>query len=64
MVKIVKSGKSIKVDKGVVLYVRRDMLVNAELITQSKVITPNPADYICVIFISEDEKEDKRWQQQ
>jgi hypothetical protein len=64
MVKIVKSGKSIKVDKGIVLYVRRDKLVEADLINQSQVITPNQADYICIIFISEDEMEDKRWLQQ
>ncbi len=58
MVRIIKAGKSVRVNKGVLVYVKRDNSVSAELIEQERVVFISPDDYICAIFISE---EVKRW---
>jgi hypothetical protein len=58
MVKIIKAGKSIRVNKGVLLYIKHDKSVRAELVEQEQVVFISPDDYICVIFITE---EVKKW---
>jgi len=54
MVRIIKAGKNVRVNKGVLIYVRIDGSVSAELIEKEKVVSISPNDYICVIFISEE----------
>ena len=60
MVKILKAGKTFRVEKGVVVYVGKDLSVKAELIEQPKIVSVDADLYSCVIFISEEEK---LWQQ-
>ncbi len=60
MVRIIKAGKRIRVNKGVLVYVKRDASVNAELIEQERVIFISPDDYVCAIFISEEVKKWRR----
>jgi len=60
MVKIIKAGKTIRVNKGVLIYVKSDMSVSAELVERERVVFIRPDNYICVIFISE---EAKKWRQ-
>jgi hypothetical protein len=59
MVRIFKAGRTIRVEKGVVLYVKHDLSVEAELIETTKNIYIDERLFSCVIFISE---EDKQWQ--
>jgi len=54
MVRIIKAGKNVRVNKGVLIYVRTDGSVNAELIEEERVVFISPNDYICAIFISEE----------
>jgi hypothetical protein len=61
MVKIIKAGKTVRVEKGVVIYVRHDLTTEALLIEQPQNIFIDESLYSCIIFISE---EDKQWQQQ
>jgi len=56
MVKILKAGKTFRVEKGVVVYVGKDLSVKAELIEQPKIVSVDADLYSCVIFISEEEK--------
>ncbi len=58
MVKIIKAGRSFRVEKGVVIYVGKDLSVKAELIEQPKVVSVDANFYSCAIFISE---EDRTW---
>ncbi len=58
MVKIFKAGRTVRVEKGVVLYVKHDLSVEAELIETAKNIRIDENLFSCVIFISE---EDMRW---
>jgi hypothetical protein len=60
MVRILKAGKTVRVEKGVVIYVKHDLTVEAQLIEQPQNIFVDSSLFSCVIFISE---EDKRWQQ-
>jgi hypothetical protein len=59
MVRIVKAGKSVRINKGVLIYIKPDTSVKAELIEEERVVFISPSDYVCAIFISE---EVKRWQ--
>jgi hypothetical protein len=59
MVKIIKAGKTVRVEKGVVLYIGRDKSIKAELIETVKNIYIDENLFSCVIFISE---EDMKWQ--
>jgi len=56
MVKIIKAGRSFRVEKGVVIYVGRDLSVKAELIEQPRIVSVDADLYSCVIFISEEER--------
>ncbi len=58
MVRIIKAGRSVRVNKGVLVYVKTDSSVSAELIEEERVVFISPSDYICAIFISE---EVKKW---
>jgi hypothetical protein len=60
MVRIIKAGRSVRVNKGVLIYVGVDNSVRAELIEEDRVVFISPNDYICAIFISE---EVRRWRQ-
>jgi len=60
MVKIIKTGRTFRAEKGVVIYVGKDLSVKAELVEQPKLITVDTNLYSCAIFISE---EDERWRQ-
>ncbi|QGA72457.1 hypothetical protein [uncultured virus] len=60
MVKIIKAGKTFRMEKGVVIYVGKDLSVKAELIEQPKIVSVDANLYSCAIFISE---EDKKWRQ-
>ena len=60
MVKILKAGRSFRVERGVVIYVGKDLSVKAELIEQPKIVSVDANLYSCVIFISEEER---LWQQ-
>jgi hypothetical protein len=59
MVKIIKAGKTVRVEKGIVLYIGRDKSIKAELIETAKNIYIDANLFSCVIFISE---EDMKWQ--
>jgi hypothetical protein len=59
-VKILKAGRSFRVERGVVIYVGKDLSVKAELIEQPKIVSVDANLYSCVIFISEEER---LWQQ-
>jgi hypothetical protein len=61
MVKIIKAGRTVRVEKGVMLYVKHDLTVEARLIEQSQNVYVDESLFSCAIFISE---EDKRWRQQ
>jgi hypothetical protein len=54
-----KSGKIIKVNHGVVIYVKADKSVQAELVLNEKVI--DTTNYSAIILLTE---VDKTWQQQ
>jgi hypothetical protein len=56
MVKIIKAGKTVRVEKGVVIYVKHDLNVEAQLIEQPTNIFVDESLYSCVIFISEEDK--------
>jgi hypothetical protein len=56
MVKIIKAGRSFRVERGVVIYVGRDLSVKAELIEQPKIVSVDADLYSCAIFISEEER--------
>jgi len=56
VVKIVKAGRSFRVEKGVVIYVGKDLSVKAELIEQPRIISVDADLYSCAIFISEEER--------
>jgi hypothetical protein len=58
MVRILKAGRSFRVEKGVVIYVGKDLSVKAELVEQPKIVSVDANLYSCAIFISEEEK---RW---
>jgi len=58
MVRIIKAGKTVRVEKGVVIFVKHDLTVEARLIEQPTNITVDENLYSCAIFISE---EDRRW---
>jgi hypothetical protein len=60
MVRIIKAGKTVRVEKGVVIYVKHDLNVEAQLIEQPTNIFVDNSLFSCVIFISE---EDEKWQQ-
>jgi len=60
VVKILKAGRSFRVERGVVIYVGKDLSVKAELIEQPKIVSVDANLYSCVIFISEEER---LWQQ-
>jgi len=56
VVKIVKAGRRFRVEKGVVIYVGKDLSVKAELIEQPRIISVDADLYSCAIFISEEER--------
>jgi hypothetical protein len=58
VVKIIKAGRSFRVERGVVIYVSKDLSVKAELIEQPKIVSVDAGLYSCAIFISE---EDEKW---
>jgi hypothetical protein len=60
-VRIIKAGKTIRVEKGVVIYVKHDLNTEAQLIEQATNIYIDPILFSCAIFISEEE--DKQWRQ-
>jgi hypothetical protein len=60
VVRIIKAGRSVRVNKGVLIYVKIDNSVSAELIEEERVVFISPSDYICAIFISE---EVRTWRQ-
>jgi len=60
MVRIIKAGKSFRVEKGVVIYVGKDLSVKAELVEQPKIISVDADHYSCAIFISEEERQWRR----
>jgi hypothetical protein len=53
-----KSGKTVKVKQGVVIYIKPDNTVQAELILNEKVI--DTTNYSAIILLTE---VDKTWQQ-
>jgi hypothetical protein len=59
MVRIIKAGRSFRVERGVVIYVGKDQSVKAELITEPRIISVDENLYSCAIFISEEER---KWQ--
>jgi hypothetical protein len=59
MVRIIKAGKTIRVEKGIVIYVGKDMSVKAELVEQPKIVSIDADLYSCAIFIFEEEE---KWQ--
>ncbi len=56
MVRIIKAGKTVRVEKGVVIYVKNDLSVEARLVEQPTIIFVDANLYSCVIFISEEDK--------
>lgn len=62
MVRIIKAGKTVRVEKGVVLYVKSDLTVEARLVEQPQNISVDTNRFSCAIFISDEE--DKKWRQQ
>jgi hypothetical protein len=52
-----KSGKSVKVKHGVVIYVKPDSSVQAELVLNEKVI--DTTKYSAIILLTEIDKNDK-----
>jgi len=60
MVRIIKAGKTVRVEKGVVIYVKHDLNVQAQLIEQPTNIFIDNNLFSCAIFISE---EDEKWRQ-
>jgi hypothetical protein len=60
MVRIIKAGRTVRVEKGVVIFVKYDLTVEAILIEQQQNIFVDESLYSCAIFISE---EDTKWQQ-
>ena len=58
MVRILKAGRTVRVEKGVVIYVRHDLNVEAQLIEQPTNIFVDKNLFSCAIFISE---EDEKW---
>ncbi len=61
MVRIIKAGRTVRFNKGVLIYVKTDGSLSAELIEEERVVFISPENYICVIFISE---EVKKWRLQ
>jgi hypothetical protein len=59
MVRILKAGRSFRVERGIVVYVGKDLSVKAELIEQPKIVSVDASIYSCAIFIFEEEK---KWQ--
>lgn len=62
MVRIIKAGKTVRVEKGVVIYVKHNLTVEAHLIEQPQNIFVDTSLFSCAIFISDEE--DKKWRQQ
>ncbi len=60
MVKIVKAGRSFRVERGVVIYVKHDLSVEARLVEQPTNIFVDNNLYSCAIFISEEERQWRR----
>jgi len=60
MVRIIKAGRTVRIEKGVVIYVGKDLSVKAELVEQPTNIFVDNNLFSCAIFISE---EDKQWRQ-
>ncbi len=54
MVRIIKAGRSFRVERGVVIYVGKDLSVKAELIEKPKIVSVDADLYSCAIFISEE----------
>ncbi|MDM7320282.1 MAG: hypothetical protein P3W91_000970 [Fervidobacterium sp.] len=62
MVRIIKAGKTVRVEKGVVIYVKHNLTVEARLIEQPQNIFVDANFFSCAIIISDEE--DKKWRQQ
>jgi hypothetical protein len=60
MVRIIKAGRTVRVEKGVVIYVKHDLNVEARLIEQPQNVYVDESLFSCAIFISE---EDEKWRQ-
>ncbi len=60
MVRIIKAGRSFRVEKGVVIYVKHDLSVEARLVEQPTIISVDNNLYSCAIFISEEERQWRR----
>jgi len=60
MVRVIKSGRSFRVERGVVIYVGKNLSVKAEFIEQPRIIIIDADLYSCAIFISEEEKQWRR----
>jgi hypothetical protein len=60
MVRIIKAGRTVRVEKGVVVFVKYDLTVEAILIEQPQNIYVDESLFSCAIFISE---EDEKWRQ-
>jgi hypothetical protein len=56
MVRIIKAGKTVRVEKGVVIYVKHNLNVEAQLIEQPTNIFVDNTLFSCVIFISEEDE--------
>jgi hypothetical protein len=60
MVRIIKAGRTVRVEKGVVVFVKHDLTVEARLIERPQNIYVDENLFSCAIFISE---EDEKWRQ-
>lgn len=62
MVRIIKAGKTVRVEKGVVIYVKHNLTVEAQLIEQPQNIFVDTSLFSCAIIISDEEEQ--KWRQQ